>query len=235
MFATMMNVRFPASMTVSVVPLVLGCSPTPTSNHAQSPSSCDCPPEPLPVVAEPDVLSTEEVETATIEKELLEASLGDLLNPADGLKEYGEGGFEYGLSTEADLDQDGFPEKVWVIAHAKVTGGRPTWDDGQEWQVYVQEEDGKTTHLFAGMVQLGKLDMSVTYGSPPTVLVQSNRSSESSMYEYVYKKPGVVEARTLASREIMRRPTHDGAKAAAEQTESAGNKQAATNQSSAKR
>src|SRR5690606_15712646 len=50
----------------------------------------------------------------------------------------GQDGWMYSRSAEADLDGDGAPERVVLMARAEVMDGRPLWDDGQPWQVYVE-------------------------------------------------------------------------------------------------
>lgn len=77
----------------------------------------------------------------------------------------GEGGWNYHQSASADLDGDGSPERVVLTARVEMYRGRPAWDDGQPWQVYVETAQGTRTYLYAQRLQLGTLTMRITSGS----------------------------------------------------------------------
>lgn len=74
----------------------------------------------------------------------------------------GEGGWNYQRSASVDLHGDGLPERVVLTARVELVRGRPAWDDGQPWQVYVESPDGTRSYLYARRLQLGTLDMRVT-------------------------------------------------------------------------
>lgn len=154
-------------------------------------------------------------------EDLIDTALDELLRPAAELETRGAAGWEYALAERADLDGDGFQEQLWVLAQVTLADdGQPLWEDGQEWQVYVEDEDGITTHLFAGLVQLGRLDVSITHMPQPTILVQTTSYSSARTYEFVYNGPRKVEARTLVARDIMRRPNSIHAKKLSSSTSS---------------
>lgn len=76
----------------------------------------------------------------------------------------GEGGWNYQRSASVDLRGDGLPERVVLTARVELVRGRPAWDDGQPWQVYVETSDHARTYLYAQRLQLGSIDMRVTRG-----------------------------------------------------------------------
>lgn len=60
-------------------------------------------------------------------------------------------------SAAVDLEDDGVPERVELRARVERDDrGRLMWDDGQEWSLVVDDEEGVYT-LFEGWVQLGTL------------------------------------------------------------------------------
>jgi hypothetical protein len=76
----------------------------------------------------------------------------------------GEGGWNYERSAAVDLRGDGLPERVVLTARVELVRGRPAWDDGQPWQVYLEAPDRSRTYLYAQRLQLGSLDVRVTRG-----------------------------------------------------------------------
>jgi hypothetical protein len=59
-----------------------------------------------------------------------------------------DSGWQYRESLDVYLDGDGTNETVWVVARAGWNGRSFDFDDGQPWQVYVEEPDGKRTYLY---------------------------------------------------------------------------------------
>jgi hypothetical protein len=105
----------------------------------------------------------------------------------------GEDGWMYQQSAEADLDADGQPERVVLTARVELLRGRPAWDDGQPWQVYVEEADGSRTYLFARFVQLGTITMRVALPEGDrgaTVILLEHLPDRLSLYEVEYQAPG---------------------------------------------
>ena len=62
----------------------------------------------------------------------------------------------------ADLTGDGAPERVVMTARVEMSRGRPLWDDGQPWQVYIEYADSTRTYMYANRLQLGMLEMRLT-------------------------------------------------------------------------
>ncbi len=110
----------------------------------------------------------------------------------------GEGGWEYVRSSSADLDGDGVAERVVLIARAALVRGRPAWDDGQPWQVYVEAPDGTRTYVYSRRLQIGTLTARVGLagaGDPAPLYLLEHLPDTLSLYEVVYQGPGRVEVR----------------------------------------
>ena len=108
----------------------------------------------------------------------------------------GSDGWMYTQSVGADLDADGVAERVVLTARAEVMNGRPLWDDGQPWQVYVEEPDGERSYLYARYVQLGMVTMRIGLaegGDPATVVLLEHLPDRLALYEIVYRGPGQAE------------------------------------------
>lgn len=115
-----------------------------------------------------------------------------LVDPAIPPAVAGEDGWNYRQSAEADLDGDGQPERAVLTARVEMVRGRPAWDDGQPWQVYVEEQDGRRTYIYAQRLQIGTLTMRLGRGSagqsPPIVLLV-HLPDQLSLYEVTYMEP----------------------------------------------
>lgn len=86
----------------------------------------------------------------------------------------GEGGWDYFRETFADLNGDGEIERVVMTVQVEMYRGRPAWDDGQPWQVYIESEDEARTYVYAQRLQLGSLTMRLSRpdeGDRPTIVL----------------------------------------------------------------
>ncbi len=104
----------------------------------------------------------------------------------------GQDGWNYQLSSQADLNGDGQPERVVLTARVEVIRGRPAWDDGQPWQVYIEEPGGHRTYVYAQRLQLGSLTMRVgrsDAGEPATVVLLEHLPDRLGVYEAAYRGP----------------------------------------------
>ena len=103
----------------------------------------------------------------------------------------------YQRATEADLDGDGRLERVVLTADVAIDGrGRPAWDDGQRWAVYVIEADSTSTLLYGRFVQLGAVEASITASADgPHVTIHEHGPHLRVAWEMAYGGPG--EARML--------------------------------------
>lgn len=117
----------------------------------------------------------------------------------------GEAGWNYQRSAIADLTADGQPERVVLTARVELYRGRPAWDDGQPWQVYVEAEDGSRTRVYARRLQLGTLTMRVSRsdaGHPATVVLLEHLPDRLSIYEVTYTRPGVASTAVRFQRDL---------------------------------
>jgi len=81
---------------------------------------------------------------------------------------------------------------VVLTARVELYRGRPAWDDGQPWQVYIEEGDSTRTYVFARYVQLGTLAMRVgeaVDGKPASVVLIEHLPDHLGVYEVVYEGP----------------------------------------------
>ena len=107
----------------------------------------------------------------------------------------GAEGWNYQQSAGADLDGDGQAERVVMTARVELYRGRPAWDDGQPWQVYIEAPDGGRTYVYAQRLQLGTLTMRVgsnEAGQRSTVVLLEQLPDRISLYELSYGGPGRV-------------------------------------------
>lgn len=123
------------------------------------------------------------------------------LAPAVG----GEDGWSHWRTAVADLDGDGAAERVVVTARVELYRGRPAWDDGQPWQVYVEAPDGTRTYVYARYVQMGILEMRLGLpegGRPATIVLVEHLPDRIAVYEATYAGPGRVVATTRFERRL---------------------------------
>jgi hypothetical protein len=116
----------------------------------------------------------------------------------------GEEGWHYQQSTDVDLTGDGHLERVVLTARVELYRGRPAWDDGQPWQVYVESQDGTRTYVYAQRLQLGTLTMRVSRGEvhPPTVVLLEHLPDRLRVLEASYMGPGFVSVAVGYQRDL---------------------------------
>lgn len=117
----------------------------------------------------------------------------------------GEAGWNYEESAVVELTGDGRPERVVLTARVELYRGRPAWDDGQPWQVYVEAPDGTRTYVYARRLQLGTLTMRIgrgTGGAPSTIVLLEHLPDRLSVYEASYPGPGRISASRVFQREL---------------------------------
>jgi hypothetical protein len=117
----------------------------------------------------------------------------------------GGNGWEYFQSVESDLDGDGTPERAVITARVAMMNGRPVWDDGQPWQVYIESSDSTRTYVYARQLQLGTLTMRLTRGEGDTlstILLIEHLPDVFTLYEAEYGGPGDVQVREQFRRRL---------------------------------
>ena len=111
----------------------------------------------------------------------------------------------YSQSVEADLDGDGQPERAVLAARVELYQGRPAWDDGQPWQVYVEEPDGSRSDLYRRFVQLGTVTMRIGRagdGRSASVILIEHLPDRLSVYELEYGGTGQVRTAQAFARSL---------------------------------
>ena len=125
----------------------------------------------------------------------------DLIDPHQELAVADAPGWEYQRTLEADLNGDGEPETIEIIARvlrAPQGAGDYQWDDGQPWQVYIRDGD-QTTHVYARWVQLGELLVFVTDDPQPRLVIAESQGAGYALYTVDYHSPGKVKTVMVTS------------------------------------
>lgn len=132
---------------------------------------------------------------AQIATTLIDTSL--TLTPA------GSDGWNFQQSASGDLDGNGTMERVVLTARVEMMRGRPAWDDGQPWQVYVESADGKRTHMYARYLQLGTLTLRLSESDSvkgSRIVVLEQLPDRLAIYEGEYQGVGRLRATTAYER-----------------------------------
>lgn len=117
----------------------------------------------------------------------------------------GADGWNYQQSVAADIDGDGQVERVVIMARVELMRGRPVWDDGQQWQVYVEEADGSRTTVYACRLQLGMLSMRLDAqpsGQPHRIVMLEQLPDRLSVFEVHYRSPTDITALVMYQRSL---------------------------------
>lgn len=116
----------------------------------------------------------------------------------------GEEGWHYQQSADVDLTGDGHLERVVLTARVELYRGQPAWDDGQPWQVYVEDRDGTRTYVYAQRLQLGTLTLRVTRGEvdPPVLVLLEHLPDRMRVVEASYMGPGMVSVAVRYQRDL---------------------------------
>jgi hypothetical protein len=112
----------------------------------------------------------------------------------------GDSGWAYEQHATIDLDDDGTVETVTLISDVRLDArGRPLWEDGHRWQVYIQSAGRAPIHVYARFLPMGKLTAEVVRSSdldsPPSVMLMEQALGSLALYEIRYDAgtgPGLV-------------------------------------------
>lgn len=133
-------------------------------------------------------------------------SIGDLIQSRVPAAVAGDTGWAYQQQAVADLDGDGDDETVVVLSDVILdASGRPIWEDGHRWQVYVRESDGRVTRLYARFLPNGKLTAEMAV--PPSgailgVVLLEQTPHHIGVYEYRYRGPDNVDVYRRLDRDL---------------------------------
>lgn len=189
----------------SIVPLILiltvptACAP-PESSPVETPETAGTPAGSFAGTSPSAELPPEPIGPGEV------VPLSELVDSSYIEQRAGEDRWEYVQRGSADLDGDGQPELVVVTARAELVRGVPAWDDGQPWQIYVEEPGGERTHFYAGYVQLGTILTRITL--PPEdaetarIMMLEHLPDRISLYEARYLGPGEAEVRRIYQRDL---------------------------------
>ena len=112
----------------------------------------------------------------------------------------------YRRRAEADLDGDGVVEALVIAAQAEVDArGRPLWEDGHAWAVYVEAAGGERTLLYGAFVPNGFAEAAILAPSGDgrrDVLVQERTPRRVRALEVRYGGPGAASLRSGAYYEL---------------------------------
>ena len=118
----------------------------------------------------------------------------------------GDPGWMYQQSVVADLDSDGKEDTVYLISDVTLdAGGAPLWEDGHQWQVYVRDDDGSITRVYARFLANGKLTAEIVVPPSGTALglvLLEQTPSRIAAYEFRYRGPSRVQVYTRLDRAI---------------------------------
>jgi hypothetical protein len=148
----------------------------------------------------------------------------DMVSPRHDDAVMGEAGWNHAQSTTADLDGDGTAEKAVIIANADIYHGTVLWNDGQVWQVYVEEPDGTRTYVYKQFLQLGSVLARLArpeaprFGAaakdaqvqPPTILLLEQVPQRFAAYEVRYSGPGQAKVFEVMHRDYDLRSLFQG-------------------------
>jgi hypothetical protein len=148
----------------------------------------------------------------------------DMVSPRHDDAVMGQAGWNHAQSATADLDGDGTPERAVIIANADTYHGTVLWNDGQVWEVYVEEPDGTRTYVYKQFLQLGSVLARLarpeaarpaqagqqTPPPPPTILLLEQVPQRFSAYEVRYAGPGQAKVVELMHRDYDLRSLFQG-------------------------
>lgn len=136
------------------------------------------------------------------------ASVDNLFQDRVPIAVAGDSGWQYAQRVSADVDGDDADETVVLISDVSLDArGRPLWEHGHRWQVYVEEKNGVRTHLYARFLPNGKLTASLTLpdsGSAPVIVLLEQTPDWLGVYEIGYRGPRQAPVLERFERQLSR-------------------------------
>lgn len=120
----------------------------------------------------------------------------------------GDSGWKYAQRVTADLDGSGAEEEAVLMCDVALDArGRPLWEDGHRWQLYVRETGGKreVTRLFARFIPNGKVTAELgvpSAGSKNWIVLLVQSPERLGVYEFEYRGPGRADVRKRLERDL---------------------------------
>ena len=118
----------------------------------------------------------------------------------------GDSGWQYTRRANADLDGDGKPESVVLIADVTLDKrGRAVFEDGHRWQVYVEDAQARRTRIYARFLPQGTLSVSVAQpvgGVRPTIILLEQQPDRVGVYEVRYVSAGKFDVWKRLERQL---------------------------------
>lgn len=110
--------------------------------------------------------------------------------------------WSYRRATKADLDGDGSPENVVLVADVQLTAdGKPLWEDGHRWAAFVESSSGQRTLIYGAFVPRGFAEAAVTAADDQArrrVLIQERTPEQLVTVEVEYRGPGRIRTSSSA-------------------------------------
>lgn len=128
-----------------------------------------------------------------------------LIDPQQPLTSADDPQWQFQRTATADFDGDGVEERAVLIARIELVDGQPAWDDGQPWQMYIEEPDGTRTYVYARFLQLGSLEALLTgtiEAQVPGITLLERTPFSFAVYDVRYRGPQQVEVIELLLREL---------------------------------
>jgi hypothetical protein len=143
-----------------------------------------------------------------------DASIGGLTDTSIVQAEAGAKGWMYEQRVMVDFDADGQMETAVLISDVTLdAGGKPLWEDGHRWQVYVDEPTGERTYVYRQFLPNGSLTADVVRreSGTRTLLLEARTPQSISVYEVKYSGPGRIVLMNVIERAIEGAGTFVGA------------------------
>jgi hypothetical protein len=135
-------------------------------------------------------------------------SIGSMIDATVPSAVAGDPGWTYSQRVTADFDGSGDDEEAVLISDVALDArGRPLWEDGHRWQLYIQETDGKkeVTRLFARFIPNGKVTAEVgipSAGAKSWIVLLVQSPERIAVYEFEYRAPGSADVRKRLERDL---------------------------------
>ena len=124
-------------------------------------------------------------------------------------------GWQYQQRATGDFDGDGTAETAFLISDVPLDdAGRPLWEDGHRWQVYVEEPGGARTYLYARFLPHGHLTADLTTEdsvTTPTILLMERTRDTVGIYQFRYERDGTAVLMQRVTRTLDPAATFSGA------------------------